>query len=65
MLWFKPWKFLSEIHNMMGGHGLKVSVREAFGSFLTKQIAKFLAFLVKTSSIRPTLVKEIKGGGGG
>ena len=38
--------------------------QEAFGSFLTKQIAKFLAFLVKTSSIRPTLVKVIKRRGG-
>ena len=38
--------------------------QEAFGSFLTKQIAKFLAFLVKTSSIRPTLVKVVKWGEG-
>ena len=63
ILWFKPCKLLSEIDKIIGGLGIKFGVGKAFGSFLAKQIAKLLAFLAKTSIIRPTLEKEIKVGG--
>ena len=49
---------------MIRGLGIKVGVRKTIRSFLAKQVAKFLAFLFKTSSIRPTLVKVIKWGKG-
>ena len=55
---------LSKIQITVGGLGINFGVRKGFGSFLAKQIAKFLAFLFKTSSIKPTLVKVVKWGKG-